>query len=641
ITWTLAKLGVSEATDPIVHAFSTGRLQAFDDFDAKIITRAIGIERLATDELMNHDREAVRVLTAHALAEAASAEIVEPLGRMLTSELARPERAPEGEEAVPGSLRSEEVLRAAASGLGRSNDPRAAQPLFSMLQQAPGMRNSAFEALGKSTAAPGLATLLTQARDPEVVSELVRLVAATHDERGADALAGVLENSSLELEPDIRATAAFALAQVGDRRAVPTLLVVARLEEEEGLAREAIDHLGMVANSEDTGAILSLLDAFPGYNADLLRTLGKTRDPAALRRLLQGLQGDDVGAAAMAVADLGQLSAYREMLSMAARPRDVEMTAVTAADRSVANERLLTRRKAAIRSLGQFGRNEENDRQADQAYDALKTIVEDELDDYELRQYAAASIGMIATLEQMGEVLDRINDPEATEATRAYYVQALWQASYRELGSRTMALITSDGPLEMRRSAAVAVGYSADPANDAQLITLLEAEATRREAAIAIVLGGGAEAGERLLAMLGEDSGLREILQGLVMNNINDWFNLVTEEMFENGAIWRRLRVAEILAGGDENGTYGYPWAKALAVLKSGWDASGGARPLFIRHQVYQAMSNEDEDVRRLAAKVLLDLPERGLLLRARDDGGLAEAAARSVLRQDRQRSPD
>ena len=90
----------------------------------------------------------MRALVAMALSEAASPQVVDPLVRL-----------------IQNSDEDAEAVRAAVSGLGRTGDPRAAAPLFSLMQKRPEMRQSVIDALAKSTAAPQLAVLLGQANE--------------------------------------------------------------------------------------------------------------------------------------------------------------------------------------------------------------------------------------------------------------------------------------------------------------------------------------------------------------------------------------------------------------------------------------------------------------------------------------------
>ena len=611
VIWTLAVLRSQDQAfiDAMLKAFSTGELQHIEGFDHRLVTEVLGVERLSSEQLTGHETEAVRLLTAHALAEVAEPTVITPLARILNEEIARDE-----------DHRSTEVIRAAVAGLGRIGEAEAARPLFAALQAHRALMGTTLDSLKKSTAGPQLAVFMQEASDPELKKELARLVADTHDERTADALAGLLNAEDQEL----RAVGAMALADFGDARAKPALYELTALEDNDDLVSDAIEHLRWVVTAQDTPQLIAMLESHPYRKAAILRNLGATGDPAAAKAMEKELGGDDVRSAALSLGDLNDDGSFQKLLGMVERPANVEMAAQGAADRSLTNEVLLGNRRAAILAMGRYGRQE--------AVQPLMKVVEDEQDDYELRGLAAASIGQIGDTDAMRTVIEKVQSAQVNDNAKRYYVQALWQKPHRELNSMLLDLMASDQPPEVKRAAAIAVGYSADPANDDRLMAMLDEEKSRRDAAVAIVLGGGETAAKKLVEVLGQDGDLREVLQMWVMNDENDWFNLLTEDMFENGAIWRRLEAAWALREGDGDNSYAYPWAKTVAVLRSGWEGVNGVRPSTVRAHMWTAMAGDDVDKRRLAAGVLQEMPEIGLLLRARDSGGEAEEAARSAL---------
>lgn len=611
VIWTLAVLRSQDQTfiDAMLDAFSKGDLQHIPGFDHRLVTEVLGVERLSSPDLTGHETEAVRLLTAHALAEVETPAVIEPLSRMLQEEIGRDDED-----------QSTEVIRATAAGLGRIGEAAAARPLFAALQSNPNLEGTILDALEKSTAGPDLAVFMQEASDEDTKRSLARLVEKTHDRRTADALAGLLDSEDQEL----KSIGALALANFGDDRAKETLYELTNVEDNDALVSDAIEHLRWVVDQSDTERLTEMLETHPFRKAAILRNLGATGDPAAARPMEKELEGDDVRAAAMSLGDLNDDGSFRKLLGMVERPRDVEMAATNAADRSLVNEELLGNRRAAILAMGRYGRLE--------AVEPLMTVVEDDLDDYELRGLAAAAIGQIADDETMRTVIQKIQSPELRDNAKRYYVQALWQKPHRELNPQLLDLVASDQPAEVKRAAAIAVGYSGDPAIEQRLMDLLDNEESRRDAAVAIVLGGGKESAEKLVATLAEDGDLREVLQLWVMNEENDWFNLLTEDMFENDAIWRRLTVAQVLREGDGDNSYSYTWAKAVAVLRSGWEGVGGLRPQLVRDKLWSAMEEGDEDRQVLIAQVFHEIPETGLLLRARDEGGELEEAARSVL---------
>lgn len=626
VVWTLAILRAQEdaAIEAIIADFSAGHLQSLDGFEPRIITDVLGVERLSSAELTGHEREAVRRLTAHALAEEGSPAVIGPLARMLSEEAARPT----GDDTPEGQRQSTEVIRAAAAGLGRTGESAAARPLFEALAVGSGrLRGTILDALRQSTSATDLAVFVPETTDPETKRDLIELLVASHDRRVADTLASVLGDEDVM----VRGPAALQLAKWGDDRATPVLFALTTLEDEDDLVSDAVEHLRYVATPEMVDPLAAMIETHPFRRAAILRALGATESPAAVRPIEKELEGDDMRAAALSLGDLNADDGFRTLLSWVVRPSNVEMAATNAADRSLVNEELLAKRRASIMAMGFFQRAD--------ALDELMTVVEDDMDDYELRGQAAAAIGQIADADAMATVIQKVTNPAVSDSSKRYYVQALWQRPHRELNAQLLGLLTSEAEPEVKRSAALALGYAADPANDERLMTMLDdpsPEGPRRNAAFAILLGGGDDAVGKLVQVLGSDPDLREVLQQNVMNEENDWFNLLTEEMFESGAIWRRLRAAYLLREGDGERTYSYPWAKTVAVLRTGWEGVGGVRPTWIRDQLWEAMAGEDRTRRRLAAEIFGDLPETGLLLRARDEGGEMETVARSILERRR-----
>jgi HEAT repeat protein len=620
VVWALAVLGESSASEAILEQFIAGRLQDMPGWDPGIISRVLGPERLASDELLDHEQEAVRMLTAQALAETGSAEAIDPLTRLVQHELAR-----------PADDQSAEVIRAAASGLGRTGDARAAQPLFTLLQSHSELADGILAAIGRSVSAAGLIVLVDQAEDVSTKRRLVELLAGTHDPDAADTLAELLTSEDM----DIKVAAATALADLHDERAVDTLLALAA-GEDEGPADAALQGLRKLGSARSIEGLLAMLpdhcppepepEMHPGCfrQAAILSALGATGDERAARRIMAALDGVDSPAAAIALGAMHYEPAFSQLRGMVERPADIDMTAVEAGQRSLTNEDLLRTRKGAIQAMGWYGNPD--------ASEALMKVVEDEMDDYELRGLAAAALGRIATPEILQQVIQKIQDAALHERARTHYVQALWQKPQPELNGPLLDLIASDAPSPVRRSTSVAVGYAADPANDARLVSFLENANTRREAAFAIALGGGEDATRALVTALGEDSGAEEILQMSMMGDESEWFDMLTENMFENGAVWRRIRAAEILAEGDRQGRYGYAWLKIVQVLTQGWDGPQGATSQFIRMKLYEALGGEDAARRTTAATLLASMNERALLLKARDAGGPAGEAARAQL---------
>lgn len=604
VVWALAVLGESAAADAIIEEFSSGRLQGQEGFDPRVISDVLGPERLSSNDLLNHAEVSVRTLTAAALAETASADVIDPLSRMTDFELGREEP-------------DENVLRSIASGLGRAGDERAGAPLFRILEAQPAMRSMVLDSLRKTVGAPGIAALLPSADDETIELELVRMLANSHDPRAADPLAEYVASDN----DDLSREASFGLAELGDGRAVPGLLRLARgLDLTVG--REALAKLQRLGVPDAADGLVEMLEdeQFLGRRANLLRALGTTGATHVGTVLQRHLEGDDIASAAMALADLDYDPAYEPMLRAIPRPRDTDFSTPT-----VANEMAFMNRTAYVRALGRYGRPD--------AAEALMTIIEDPLDDRRLRLDAGLALGAIADEATLRTILERIHQEGLDEVAKRYYVTALWQNPSREISSDLMDLVmNANTPPDVRRAASLAIGYAANEALDARIGELLANPDLGREAAFMIILGGNDANARALLAALGTSQELQQTLLYEIRDDQSNAFNIVTASGFESGAVWRRLSVAHILNEGEGDNRHGYIWNHLVQRMQAGWDGHDGVTPREIREQLWNGLRGDDAGRRQLSARVLAAMVERGLLMAARDQGGNGAAEARAML---------
>lgn len=606
VVWALAVLGESEAADSILEEFSSGHLQGQAGFDPAVIANVLGPGRLSSNDLLNHRETSVRVLTASALAEAATPEVIDPLSRMVDFEIGRDEP-------------DENVLRAITSGLGRAGDGRAGGPLFRILESQPRMRTVVLDSLRKTVGAPGIAALLDSANDVSIKRELIRMLANSHDPRAADPLAAHLEHE----DADIRQDAAFGLAELGDARAVRVLLSLAT-GDNTPVAREALSKLQHLGAEQAADGLVAMLneERFLARRANVLRALGSTGASHVGSAIERQLETDDVASAALALAELEYDRAYDRLARTMRRPNDVDFSQPT-----VANEEAFMNRTAAVRAIGRYGRPE--------AAEALMTIVEDPLDDQRLRHNAALALGAVATEEVLRTVLAKLRQPDLDEVAKRFYVSALWQQPSRPLAPQLMDLIEApDTPPDVKKSAALAVGYAADPSLDQRVRAMFENLATQREAAFIVILGGSRANAQLLLEALGENAELREVVLFTIRDDESNAFNLVTQEAFESGQMWRRLQVARILHEGVGDNRHGYIWNHLIERLRAGWDGHHGMTPRQIREALWNELRSDESEHQELAAAVLAGMDERGLLMSARDQGGPGSREARVQLRR-------
>jgi HEAT repeat protein len=540
---------------------------------------------------------AVRTLIAQALAEAASPEAVTPLIRLL-------------EDSDP------EVVRTAAAGLGRTGDPAAGAPLFALLSRHPDMQQSIFDAMSRSIGARGMAQLLSAASDPALKLRLVEMLRRTHDPAAAESLTAQLAAT----DPAIRAAAALGLAELGDPHAVPALVEIAK-GDNENAAQNALDALRALHAPVPSAELFAMLEAHPGRRAAVLHAVGASGDSSAGPFLERELAGEDVETALVALGELRYEPAYRQILAMVTRPRDIDFT-----EPSPANENAYRNRRKAMESLGYYGKPD--------AIPALLTVIEDAEDDARLRATAGETLGILADEATMRTVLEKIRNSSLDEASRRYYAQALWQKPNRTLAADLVTLLEGSLPGEVQRAVSLAVGYAADASVDARVNALFGNADKAREAMFAVVLGGSEEGATRLLTYLKDNPDAREVIDFALNSEDNDAFNVLLPEMFDSGAVFRRMRVAQVLRDGTETGGhYSTPWQRLFERLNVGWSGPHGITAAVIREKLYAAMTGTDASLRSLAADILGDMGERGLLIRARDSRGVGSMEAREKLR--------
>ncbi len=609
VVWALAVLKESAAVPDILTEFAAGRLQNLENldkspsFDPKVIVDVVGPQKIASDELLTHKDKSVRTLVAAALSEAATPEAVDPLIKLLGDEDA-------------------EVVKAAAAGLGRAGDPRGAGPLFALLQKTPSMRQSVLDAISRSTSAPNIAQLLEQTDSVDLKRSLLGILRSGHDPRVADTFAKYVGDADL----DIREISSLALADLGDPRAVPALLELVK-SEDRTTSLNALDALALVAKPQVADALVPLLKDNPGKKASIMKAIGKSGSKTAGAALMKEIEGDDREAASFALADLKYEPAFRTQVALLKRPKGVDFSKP-----SVPTEEIVRNREIAIRSLGRYGNPS--------VVPALMTLIEDQTDSAKLRAVAGAVVGQLADQQQLATIIAKAKNSALDETTRTFYVQGLWQAQVQD-SSQLTELLQPSVPAEVRRSAALALGYAADPANDQLLFDLLRNPDVKREAAFAVLLGGNQTSATELYNQLNSDRELREILQEYLMSDDIDFFNMITEQHFESGQIFRRLEVAQALKNGAGQITFSFPWQQVIARLKAGWNGPGGLAPREVRAKLYEALRGPDADRRKLVAETFGAMNEMGLLLASRDEAGPGQQEAREViLKQNRAKSP-
>ena len=234
---------------------------------------------------------------------------------------------------------------------------------------------------------------------------------------------------------------------------------------------------------------------------------------------------------------------------------------------------------------------------------------------------AGSALGQIADESVYQLMLQKINDTALDERIRTDFALGLWRKPNPEVATQLPPLLQGDTPSTIKTAAGLAIGYAGTPANDAQLIALLDDPNARRYAAYAVALGGNEAAAQKLLEVLPADRDTEEVLRMAVGSTEDDNFNLLTQAMFESGQIYRRLQVGQIMMEGANGSSYSYLWNQITTRLRAGWEGPGGMSERDIRAALFKELGNPDAARRTLVSKTLAAMNLRGLLLAARDAG--------------------
>lgn len=603
VVWALAVLHERAASSAIIDAFGRGLLQSQPNFDPKVIVDAVGVQQLSAPALVDDPRPSMRLFLTQALAEEGSVEVIAPLKRLLSNELAR---SPKDQ--------SQEVIRMAVAGLGRTARPDAIAIVFETLNKRPGLRPSVFESLRKSTSAQGLMALLSHAPDLDSRQQLVRMLAASHDPRATDTLARMVKAD----DSKSRAYAAVGLAAMGDDRGLEVLIELAS-GDNDNIAMEALHNLRQLGSEKSVAPLVRLISQKPGRRASILRTLGTSGSAQAGPILLKELKGDDVEAAALALGELKYEPAYSTLLRMVKRPAGIDFT-----QPSRKSEQAYRNRLVAIQALGYYAKPA--------ATAELKTVIEDTVDDARLRDAAGRTLGHVADAATLAGIANIVRDANVDERTRVHYSQSLWQRPSAELGAALLEIMANKSlAWEIRRAAALGVGYLSNPANDAQVMAMLDRPEGRKAALFAAALGGSEATGRKLLDVLVHDREAREILEDAFLREEADWFAMIPFQK-DNAHTLRRLGIGRLLRDGSGPHKFGFVWTYHVGRLKAGWAGPGGMNARAVRQGLVDALVGPNPEISLWAAEALDAMGERGILLAARESGGKGAEAARRVL---------
>lgn len=644
IAWALVVLQEPQAWPAVRQLLESNQLQAITNldgrriFDPALVARMAGREHL--HELVTSRAVASRRLAALSLAEIATPEVLDDLVILVGDD-------------------DPSVKREAAIGLGRTGDPRAAEPLVRYLNANPNDREGVLAALAVSSGAPGLAVVIHGSTDLPTRATATRLLREQRDPDAGDALfeaLGVASQGTDEVSVGMKRNAIFGLAEIGDARSVEGLMAY---------ATNALTHLDPNSTAEAKQA-LELVRQVPGAAArakdgllalirdphgDFVRTpsivaLSRAGDPSVAGVVVPFLtQPDAQEGAAVALCALHHPDCAGRVIPMVRQPANLHMV-----EETVIDEPVLMSRRTAIRALAwlSYGTTPVPAAARASAVAALRRVVEDATDRRSLREEAGYTLAAIADDAALADMAARATDTHVPEEARIYYIYALRGRATPEIAGRLIQTYLRRGVNpDIMKGAAIAAGFGANDATSDALIPLLQTTeaqdaSVRVAAAIAVVLGGNARAAHALVDVLANNDELAGILQNEFAprgssggaNNAavqENWSLLpLTAAMFEDGRAFRRIEVAGILDVGKANRHYSWATVWLTTRLRSGWDNAMGASALDVRRLMREAALGSDAYKRDMAFRGFRVLLDRGSLHSLRRQTRSAEAAERA-----------
>lgn len=660
IAWALAALHEASAFDDVMKEYRAGylskvqRLDGSPAFDPEQLAAMVSLEKLAT--LAADESDSVRQLVATVLSRAADAKYTDTLIKLVQD-------------------KSVDVAREAAVGLGKIANDKAMGPLLGALGKADkDSRQKFLEALRDGVGGKGLVFALQSVdkskRDNEKFQTklIFDMLRSLEDPRAGDALAAYIE---MNPQPHWKTEAALRLAEIGDLRAVPTLAW--RMKQDPlALYNKDLDPDYRRDDNERVVAARMLADlavVYPDRRADIVRDAydgvysWMTDKPQPHANALRFM------AAADAKEALPKMRSWANPTVPFPKEGQQEFPPVWATSQSALRyvgwmkdpqswgtlERALNRRPEkldatmesllqgglavlgmSLRAVG-VGASHGFAQWGDpKAFPILVKYIEDKQNNEQSRLEACFSLGWVATDEQMNEVVKKVKefdkpDPKI-QLIRGCYLETLVRKPVPAATAGLVDLINGSVELEVQHQAARAVGFGGiTPAIAAQLQEKLKNPATRTDAALAILLGGDADAVRRMLATYNDAD---PATLGDLKLVYNQTFGYWSDRNYESGDVARwidnaftasRVKVRDALQD----------WPKLiLARAIQGIDYDNGPHSVTrvqMRIRLLKDARSADEKKRSQAIQILKFMGEKGVLMALKSEAGPAQEQARAA----------
>ncbi len=654
IGWALVVLGEQGAFDQILALYRAGHLSTVQRlgggvaFDPNKIVAMVPLEKVAA--LAGDSSPAVRQLVATVLSRNAEPRWTETLIKLLNDE-------------------DQEVARQAAPGLGKIGDKAARDPLIAKLKGADkDSREKYLEALRDGVGGQGLALALfaVDDEDPSVnwyrKKQIFGLIDALNDPRAASAL---YEYMQVEKHIHYQTRAAFALAAIGDERAVPMLAKRLRmdplkiysdqydwemaLKRDDAERREAARMIAdlavlhpdkreqMAEQAED--AVIFWIHELPSPHANGLRALasmGSKKDIAALRKWSNPSvplpkegqpppMPEEWVIAQSALRYVGMTKddqSWKVLLDGLKKKPD---------NLSISNEAMYQGGLAILgMSLNAVGKGSSDGLSEwgdTKGFEPLMEFIEDPKQNENARESACAAVAWTATPENFLTIAEKIQKyagPTPPDAfRRRCLLEALIQRPVPGTAPALLTLFTKDQDLGTRNNLARAIAKSGiDADTEAKLFELAKDEQLMNDAVLSLILGGSPDAAARAVALYADKPKVAvEELQDLWFKSFGFWSN----EDLDKGVLFKyvdnALGISRVVIQQTPQ-----EWAPVL--LTKQFDnlifdnGPHSFTRVVLRKRLYDLAKTGDADKKAAAIRTLKFMKEQGVLLALRDEAG-------------------
>jgi HEAT repeat protein len=654
IAWALVELGEPEAFDEVMGLYRQGhlsqvrRLDGATAFDPNKIVALVSLDKLA--ELHTDESPSVRQLVATVLSRNPSPKYTDALIALVND-------------------KDREIAAQAAPGLGKIGDARARKPLLDQLQGANVEEKKVFlDALRDGIGTPGLVLALssvsteTPTKEWHQTRQIMQMIHDLADPKGGDALAEFLGRRGNHIHWQVEA--AFALAEIGDLRAVPTLAARLRMDEQK-IYGDDTDYEMMLKrdNKERVVAarmIADLAQLYPDKQAQLreqaedallfwiremvsphangLRALALMRSKKVVAPLrawanpkvplpLEGQkelpQEWTVAQSALRYVGVMKDAASWPVLigALHRRPEkaDITMESLMAGGMAVLGMTLRGLGVGASQGFAEWGDH--------RAFDPLVTYIEDPKENEQSRMEACSALAWVAKDEDFVTVAEKIKQYSGSstqdQVRQACFLETLISRPIAGTSDALIGLLTPESSFPVRHAVARAIGKAGIEASvEAQLFEKLKDERLMSDAALALMLGGTPDVAARALAALaGKPKEVVDELQELWFNSFGYWSHRDLEEghifrFVENAQAASRIEFAAV-----PQGWVSEQLRRQFKSLQYDNGPHSFTRPV-LRFRLLQMARGEDAVVRQGAINTLLFMQEKGALLALRDEKG-------------------